>query len=258
MLNRPSAGPAGPAGSPGTTRGTSPRHGFVAPLWHSALLTLAVLTVSALGFGGKAHHSLATRHVREYLFTLGWEWLLGAAVLWGLWLRRTPLRSLLGEQRKGVRGWLGDAAAAGIFWMGSSVILAAVAVLLKLAHLTLPEKTVISLAPANVGELALFIVLSISAGICEELLFRGYFQQQFETLAGGRVWIGIVGSALLFGLAHVYEGLAGVIAITLFGVMFSLLAQERRSLRAGMIAHAWHDALSGVLLFVMRQQHLLP
>jgi membrane protease YdiL (CAAX protease family) len=230
---------------------------LVAPLWHSILLIAAVLAVSALGLGGKAHHSLATHHVREYLLTLGWEWLLGAAVLWGLWLRGTPLRSLLGQVRQGPSGWLGDTAAAGIFWVGSSVILGAVAVLLKFAHVKLPDQTVTSLAPTNVLELTLFLALSVSAGICEELLFRGYFQQQFEQLAGGRVWVGVVGSALLFGSAHLYEGLAGVIAITVFGAMFSLLALKRRSLRAGMIAHAWHDAFSGIVLFLMKQQHLL-
>jgi membrane protease YdiL (CAAX protease family) len=230
---------------------------LIAPLWHSLLLAAVVLAVSTLGLTSKAHHSLATHHMREYSVTIAWEWLLAAAVLWGVWLRRTPLGSLLGGWRNNIRAWLADIAAACIFWIGSTVILGAVAVLLRLAHIRLPEQTIASLAPTNAAELALFIALSLSAGFCEELLFRGYFQQQVERLAGGRVWVGIAASALLFGCAHFYEGLAGVIAITLFGAMFSLLALERRSLRAGMIGHAWHDALSGIALFVLRQQHML-
>ncbi len=52
-------------------------------------------------------------------------------------------------------------------------------------------------------------------------------------------------SAVVFGASHGYEGGARMLLIGVFGFMFGLLAWWRRSLRPGMIAHAWHDALSG-------------
>ena len=100
-------------------------------------------------------------------------------------------------------------------------------------------------------------MLCISAGFCEELLFRGYFQQQFLRLGRGRLWAGVAASSVLFGCAHLYEGAAGVLSITLFGAMFSLLASKRRSLRPGMLAHAWHDGLSGLVLFLLQRMHML-
>lgn len=238
-----------------TTKTPDSGRTLLAPVWHTGLLATAVMAASLLGL--RTQSLMAAHHVRLYLETIGWEWALAAAVLWGLRIRRSPLDAVLGRPEPGLRGWAHDALAAAIFWIGSAVVLAAVAVLLKLAHLQLPEKSLSGFAPNKPGELLLFLVLSVSAGVCEELLFRGYFQQQFARLAGGRVWAGVLGGSLLFGLAHLYEGAAGVVAITIFGGMFSLLALRRGNLRAGMMAHAWHDALSGVMLFFLRHTHSL-
>ena len=201
--------------------------------------------------------ALENHHIRKYLATLVYEWVLAAAVLWGIALRRVPLRVLVGDWQSNRKAWLRDLALGLAFWVWSAVVLAAIGFLLTLAHLKLPASTVAALAPADLGELLLFLVLSLSAGFCEELLFRGYFQQQCTRLARGRVWVGVAASSLLFGLAHLYEGAAGVISITIFGAMFSVLAIRRRSLRPGMIAHAWHDALSGLILFLLQHTHAL-
>jgi hypothetical protein len=100
----------------------------------------------------------------------------------------------------------------------------------------------------------LWVLLSISAGICEELTFRGYLLQQFSR-AGQRLWIGVLASSLLFGVAHGYEGASGIIAITIYGAMFCLLTIKRDSLRPGMMAHAWHDIFSGIALMLLKHAH---
>jgi uncharacterized protein len=107
------------------------------------------------------------------------------------------------------------------------------------------------LTPVTGVEMMLFLILCISAGISEELVFRGYLQQQFARM-GGRTWVGIALSAAIFGGAHGYEGIAGVLLIAAYGAMFGVLALLRRSLRTGMIAHAWHDSISGVALVLLR------
>jgi hypothetical protein len=48
-----------------------------------------------------------------------------------------------------------------------------------------------------------------------------------------------------------------MIAITAFGAMFRALAIARRSLRPGMMAHAWHDIFSGAMLALLRHFHPL-
>ena len=246
------------AQQPDTAPDDSAASAPIAPLWHTLLLAVVILSVSVVGLQMRSHTAaLETHHSRKYLATLAYEWVLAAAVLWGITLRRVPLRVLLGEWQSNRKAWLSDLGLGLAFWVWSAVVLAAVGYLLTLAHLRLPASTVASLAPAHLGELLLFLVLSLSAGFCEELLFRGYLQQQCTRLARGRVWVGVLASSLLFGLAHLYEGAAGVISITLFGVMFSLLAIRRRSLRPAMIAHGWHDALSGFILFLLQHTHAL-
>ena len=95
-------------------------------------------------------------------------------------------------------------------------------------------------------EISLWIALSISAGFCEELVFRGYLQRQFAALTGSNV-IGLLLQAALFGVSHGYQGVAATVTIALFGVVYGSLALWRRSLRPGMIAHAWSDIWAGWL-----------
>jgi len=40
-----------------------------------------------------------------------------------------------------------------------------------------------------------------------------------------------------------------MLLIVLYGSFFGILAHLRRSLRAGIFAHAWHDSLSGLVLY---------
>ncbi|MCU1313276.1 MAG: Abortive infection protein [Acidobacteriaceae bacterium] len=238
---------------------TRPSREPLAPLWHTALLLVfvlgfswvEVLTQHLTGNAALRGQARQPSHVVSYLITLAWEWLLLAFVWWGLRLRGTPLRQLLGVRRAGATElWLDIAIALG-FWFGSLAVLGIAASLLRFAHLH-PENVrgiVSKLAPASPAELALWTALSISAGFCEELIFRGYLQQQFTALTR-RAVLGIAIAAILFGAAHLYEGVSGALLIMLYGALFGALVHLRRSLRPGIFAHAWHDALSGFVLYL--------
>ena len=93
--------------------------------------------------------------------------------------------------------------------------------------------------------------MSATAGFCEEVIFRGYLQRQFGAMTGS-VAAGIVLSAIAFGASHGYEGGARMVLLAIFGLMFGVLAVWRKSLRPGMIAHAWHDAFSGAVLRLVK------
>jgi membrane protease YdiL (CAAX protease family) len=94
-------------------------------------------------------------------------------------------------------------------------------------------------------EIALWIGVSVSAGFCEELVFRGYFQKQFEVFTHSR-WIALFLQAVLFGVSHGYQGIEAGVKIACYGALFGLLAVWRGSLRPGMIAHASSDIVSGI------------
>ena len=83
------------------------------------------------------------------------------------------------------------------------------------------------------------------------MAFRGYFQKQFEAMTGSSV-AGVTLQAILFGISHGYQGLQAIVMIILFGVVFGILASWRKSLRPGMILHAWSDIYAGYLIQFIR------
>ena len=64
----------------------------------------------------------------------------------------------------------------------------------------------VQLAPTNGKEIACWLLLCMLVGVAEELVFRGYLQQQFTAWARGAAVGGVVFSAMMFGAAHGYEG----------------------------------------------------
>jgi uncharacterized protein len=95
------------------------------------------------------------------------------------------------------------------------------------------------------ADIPLWITLSVSAGFVEELTFRGYLQRQLTVMTGNTP-AALVLQALLFGVSHGYQGAEPVIRITVFGLLFGLVAMVRKSTRPGMIAHALVDIVGGL------------
>jgi hypothetical protein len=228
----------------------------IAPWWLTVILLAIVIGVSVLSIPHSKGLGYGGSNIRRYAVTMAFAWLLALIACWGLRMRRTPLREILGLRRSGAKEWARDLGVALTFWIMAMVLLAAVATLLRLFHLVPPEKTMIALAPQSLAQVLMWIALSVNAGIVEEFVFRGFLLQQFASIRGN-VWIGVAASSLLFGVAHGYEGIGGMIAITAYGALFCLLALHRRSLRAGMIAHAWHDSVAGIALAILKHAHLV-
>jgi uncharacterized protein len=107
-------------------------------------------------------------------------------------------------------------------------------------------KTVDSLLPQSLLEILLWIGVSMTAGICEEIAFRGYLQKQFEALGLG-VAIAVVGQGVVFGLVHSYQGWKNTVVISVLGTLLGALAAWRRNLRANIVVHAWADVWGGWL-----------
>jgi membrane protease YdiL (CAAX protease family) len=99
----------------------------------------------------------------------------------------------------------------------------------------------------GISEIALWIAVSLSAGFCEELIFRGYLQRQFSALTG-RLWSGVLLQGIVFGLIHP-RGWKAVVVISILGVLYGGLAAWRNNLRPGIVAHGWSDLWEGWLKF---------
>jgi membrane protease YdiL (CAAX protease family) len=178
-----------------------------------------------------------------YVVTMLSEWLMLGIVLVGVRLHRSPFSTVLGERWHSVREFARDVGIAAAFWFGSSIMLS---LTMGQAKDAVPSGVVQALLPRGPLEVTLWIALSVTAGICEEAIFRGYLQRQLIAFSKSPV-IGIIATAIVFGAGHSYKGGVGALRIVLFGALFGILAYTRRSVRPGMIAHAFTDAFAGVL-----------
>jgi membrane protease YdiL (CAAX protease family) len=111
-------------------------------------------------------------------------------------------------------------------------------------------KSVDSLLPKSLLEILIWIATSITAGICEEMAFRGYLQRQFNALSGN-VALGVLAQGLVFGLFHSYQGWKNVVVISVLGVLYGAMAAWRRNLRVNIVAHALTDIWEGWLKFLI-------
>ena len=106
---------------------------------------------------------------------------------------------------------------------------------------------VAALLPRNRQELRYGAALSINAGVVEELLFRLAFPAVLFG-ATASVTVAIVGSVLVFGLLHAYQGVWGVLGATLIGGFLMLLYLASGSILVAIVAHALIDLRSLVLI----------
>ena len=111
-------------------------------------------------------------------------------------------------------------------------------------------KTVDSLLPKSLAEVVVWIAVSMTAGICEELAFRGFLQRQFHALFGN-LTLAVVAQGVVFGLFHAYQGWKNVAVISVLGVLYGAMAAWRGNLRVNIVAHAWTDVWEGWLKFVV-------
>lgn len=229
---------------------------LLAPVWHTVLIVIFMLlnsyfTAKMAGQASKGSAAASEKvRILQYIFTICLELFLLLLVWIGLRLKRTRIRELIGGRWNSVEDFLIDIGIAAGFWIASAAILAGLAFLLGLAkgpQVEEAKKLADLLAPRSAAGLVTWILLSTTAGFVEEIIFRGYLQRQIAVISGN-VWVGLIGSALIFGGGHGYEGTRRMIIIAVYGALFGLLAHYRKSLRPGMMAHAWHDAFQGVLL----------
>ena len=225
---------------------------LLAPWWHTVSLIAVLLFASLNGMRGR--HALAAHsRLPQYLWGMTWEWILLAFTWLGI-RKRINLRQLIGGGWASMEDFLLDVVYAGAFWVCALLVLGIGARLMHLdeaGKIESMRKQLGFLTPGSKLELSVWFCMSATAGFCEEIIFRGYLQRQFAASTNS-VLAGMLLSAAVFGAAHGYEGVARMVLIGIYGLMFGLLAAWRKSLRPGMMAHAWHDALSGAVLRMLR------
>ena len=177
---------------------------------------------------------------------MGTQWLLAAAVLLQWKVQHRPFATL----------WL----APGLTWGAGGVVLG----LALMALVLQPQRTNLAATPdvlerlrgrlANVRKLLPvtraewpgFVPLALTAGICEELLFRGFLLWVLAHLLPSW-WLAALVQAALFGVAHLYQGPRGVLTTFFVGAFLTGVVWISGSLWPAMLAHALLDLNAGDL-----------
>ena len=227
----------------------------VASWLHLVGLLLIGAGVVALGFlaqssnsgsapaGQLAGHGIA---IRVYLVAIFMDWALFYYCWAGVHHRGGTIWSLYGGRWNSWKSVATDLGLAVPFWALWEGVAYGVARLLGPSG----AKTVDSLLPQSLLEVIAWFATCITAGICEEMIFRGYLQRQVHALSGS-LWIAVVGQGVIFGLFHAYQGWHAVTIISVLGVLYGGLAAWRKNLRINVVAHAWSDIWEGWLKFVI-------
>jgi len=215
------------------------------------LVAFAVLLMPALSAfaGGKLARSQTEERglIRRYWQTIARGWIVAALVLLAWRWTGRPFAELGLDWPVGLRGRIGfglDAIAMILLALQLARLRTLDGDKLDKARATLKR---IKIAPRSLGELAVFILVAITAGIWEELLYRGFLLWFLAPTAGlvGAVAI----SSVIFGLGHAYQGWRGVLTTGLVGLVFALLYVASGSLWWLMLAHAMVDIYGGIAAF---------
>ena len=176
-----------------------------------------------------------------------------------------------------VRGWLVIAAIAGAWWWNArpvawleldipvgeyglygllfvAIVMLAMAVqILRFDRLVQPERVPqlrqqirdIKILPRTRAEFVVFVFVALTAGIWEELLYRGFLLWFLMPYAG--VVAAIILSTSVFGLGHIYQGWKGAARAAALGLAFAIGYVVSGSLWWLIALHALIDIFGGVM-----------
>jgi uncharacterized protein len=225
---------------------------FIVMHWDFALILL---------FLGLAVPLLGRRRVRQlmqmpsttkmdrlslYASTLAFQWIAAGVILW---------RSSAHEIRA---GQIGLAIPNPALVVTVSVVLSALILLNQIMGLrrlvAQPEKIqgvlpqlALKLFPQDDVERLAFFALVATVALCEELIYRGFVQRVFQDWSRGSVILAVLGSAVFFAFAHLYQGRRGLISTLAIGLLFSTIRAWTGSLLPCVVAHFIADITVGML-----------
>ena len=192
----------------------------------------------------------------EYLWTIAIEWGLTLALLaWWQWAAR-PLPALGVVLPEGTGAWwtlLVCTGGIGFYAQQARTVAASPDAQASLRKQLESQPNVRMILPVTVREARVFGGVAITAGICEEVLYRGYLLWYLQSLGLGR---GAVAVAIVaFGLAHVFQGIRGMVGTGVMGAVFMGLYLLTGSLVAPIVLHATVDLANGLMAYRTLSAH---
>jgi hypothetical protein len=120
---------------------------------------------------------------------------------------------------------------------------------LKRTNLEELEKSLIKLRfflPSSFLEWIIFVIMIMTTGICEEILYRGWLINFLIAITSSK-WIGVLFSSAIFGLAHTYQGKQGIMSSSIIGLIFGITFIFVQSLIPSQIIHVVINLTNGIV-----------
>jgi uncharacterized protein len=181
-----------------------------------------------------------------YASTIAFQWILLGFVAWRALARGLTASELGLARRVGVEILLASLLGAALLcifqWFNLRRVGrtsgAVVELMRKLAGRLLP-------AQGKLVEFLPYCALAVTAGVCEEFLYRGFSMAALSRV-GIPAWAIVLLTSALFGLAHAYQGRGGIVGTALLGVLFAISRLIFNSLAPAIIWHAAVDVTAGL------------
>jgi membrane protease YdiL (CAAX protease family) len=190
--------------------------------------------------------SSGARH-RAYLYLIGYQWLVVACII-GLWIAAGRAWSvlLLGsvDSLRFAAG-LTLAAAHFVFFTRQRRSILNKPALLERVGASFGKSG--DILPHTSAERSLWSWAATTAGICEEIMFRGFLLAFATSLIG--LGPAVLVTAILFGAYHGNQGRLAAVKAGVAGLVFTLIALALGSLIPGMVIHIVQDIISGDLYY---------
>jgi membrane protease YdiL (CAAX protease family) len=165
--------------------------------------------------------------------------------LWTLAFATLAVTAFAGIELRAIGLAPADAAATVAYAAGATLAAVAILFLFRWAGVREPD-VVRQLMPVTRQDRALFIGVSITAGICEEIIYRGFLL--YALMQALPLPIAVVLASGAFGVAHAYQQPLGALRAALLGAVLTVPVLATGSLVPAMLAHASIDVLSGLWL----------
>jgi len=99
--------------------------------------------------------------------------------------------------------------------------------------------------PKTSVELLPYFALAVTAGLCEEFLYRGFVMAALGHV-GFPIWAVVLVSSVMFGLAHLYQGRSGFLGTLVVGTVLGMARIAYDSLVPMIFWHSALDLVAGV------------
>jgi CAAX protease family protein len=187
-----------------------------------------------------------TDRLRLYASTIASQWIIAGVILWRSVARGISPASL-GVAIPHLYLTLGVAAL-----LASLIFANQVASLRLLAHRPseaqgILPRIALRIFPQDSTERLAFFAVVVTVATCEEIIYRGFAQHVLASAAGDMLAAGVLGSAVMFSLAHAYQGRRGLASTFLVGLVFAVARAWTGSLLAPLVGHFVADLTVGLM-----------